>query len=316
MDKIMKTGRVTLAVLLLAVLASNIVLMLLVRPQPVQAETLDTYHAAWKLIRETADEDGSDFLATYNLPIQGNFGSKDTSTVANGGAYPIRRIVKYGVNSDGYSEGGAWIFALCAKNYDVGSDNTIDNTFSFNIVGWSTGNGMLQVIAEGDCILGTQAVITYPIDSSDALDTDAVGVLIDMTGVAYTHSDTTFTKTDVGIGVVAGMMIYTTSSNESNLTTGYYAVTSRTDDTIVATTGSSGNATATVQSNPAFWADTINLDETTKWPSVAVYNSGDNEVGFIVVDTTGIEWIQFVIYDALPVQTLEAGDVTVYGRPY
>jgi hypothetical protein len=213
------------------------------------------------------------------------------------------------------------MFVICGKNYDVGADNTVDNTFSYNIIGWSKINGMLQVIAEGAGVLGTQAVIEYPIDSSSNLGTDAVGALIDMTGVTYTHGDTTFAKTDVGIGVTTGMMIYVTSSNTSNLADGYYAVTGRTDDTIICTgTGSSGAATATVQSNPAFWADTITLDETTKWTSaanegtIAIINSADNEVAAIIVKTTGLEWIQFVIYDALPAQSGEAGDITVYGR--
>ncbi len=65
-----------------------------------------------------------------------------------------------------------------------------------------------------------------------------------------------------------------------------------------------------------FWADTITLDETTKWPSVAVYNSGDNEVANVVVDTTGLEWIQFVIYDCDDGDAGEANSISVYGRRY
>lgn len=64
----------------------------------------------------------------------------------------------------------------------------------------------------------------------------------------------------------------------------------------------------------AFWADTITLDETTKWPSVAVYNSGDNEVAFILVDMTGLEYVYPYIYDAAG--TAECATVTVYGRRY
>jgi hypothetical protein len=63
------------------------------------------------------------------------------------------------------------------------------------------------------------------------------------------------------------------------------------------------------------WADTLNLDETTKWPSVAVYNaSGDNEVAILVFDTTGLEYIYPFIYDAAG--TAEATAVAVYGRRY
>ena len=64
------------------------------------------------------------------------------------------------------------------------------------------------------------------------------------------------------------------------------------------------------------WADAIVLDETTKWPSIAVYNSGDNEVAVIVVDTTGLEWVQFIVYDSLSSQAGEANSTAVYGRRY
>lgn len=71
-----------------------------------------------------------------------------------------------------------------------------------------------------------------------------------------------------------------------------------------------GGTTAT----NGYWADTIVLDETTKWPSVAVYNSGDNEVAFILVDMTGIDWVYPIIYDAAG--TAEATAIAVYGRRY
>lgn len=294
------------------------------------AAPVDQYHSSWHLVRESANEDGATFAAVYDLTgvdqtIAGNFASKNTATVINGGAFKITSVdAGLGAN-EGYSAGTKWMFTICAKNFGVGADNTIDNTFSFNMVGWSKTNGMLQVIAEGDCIVGTQAVIIYP-DGGDA-----VGETINMTGVAYTNGNTTFSKTDVGLGVTIGTMIYVTSSNTSNLSNGYYAVTGRTDDTIVCSgTGGSGDATATVQSNPAFWVDTISLDETTKWTSfidgatsstgnkgiLEVINSGDNEVAAIVVDLTGIEWIQFVVYAADATNGVEAGAVSVYGRRY
>jgi len=71
-----------------------------------------------------------------------------------------------------------------------------------------------------------------------------------------------------------------------------------------------GGSTAT----NGFWADTITLDETTKWPSVAACNSGDNEVAIIVIETTGLEWIQFIVYDAGG--GAEAASIGVYGRRY
>ena len=316
MKKVIRYGKITLALLLFLVVTTYLVIPML----PAKADPADAFHSEWVKIRATADEDGATFVATYDLTLEGNFANKDSSTVANGGAYQISP--RAGLDN-------RWMFTLCAKNYDVGADNAIDNTFSFTLIGWSRENGMLQVIAEGDCILGTQGVIVYP-DTGNAF-----SALIDETAVTYTHSNTTFSKTDVGVGVVAGMMIYVTSSNTSNLSDGFYAVTGRTDDTIVCSgTGSSGDATTTVQSNPAFWADTISLDETTKWTSTingAAASSGNKgvlevlnadgsisagEVGAIVVNLDGIEWIQWIIYDALPAQTTEAGDVSVFGRKF
>jgi len=316
MKRIAKIGKVSVFVMALLIIAALIYAVL-----PTKADPVDQYHSSWKLIRETNDEDGATFAAVYDLTLESNFANKDSSTVANGGPYQIRSYRGSGDGTEFQSSGEKWMFALCAKNYDVGADNTIDNTFSFDIIGWSRTNGMLQVIAEGDCVLGTQAVVTYPDDSADA-----VGVLVDESNVTYTHSSETFTVTNAAFDdVVAGMMVYVTSDDDSNLTTGYYAVTTATDSNDFVCSGitSSGDTTARVQMNPSFWVDTINLDETTKWPSrgvsgdangVMVYNSGDNEVAVIVVETTGLEWIQFVIYDAKPAQTGEAGDVTVYGR--
>ncbi len=64
-----------------------------------------------------------------------------------------------------------------------------------------------------------------------------------------------------------------------------------------------------------FWADTVNLDATDLWPSLNQYNSGNNEVGILAVDLTGIEWVQFFIYGADGTGT-EASTVTVFGRRY
>ena len=302
----MRTGRVTMAVTLLLVLAVAM-LMVIISPRA-KAEPLDTYHSSWHLVRETADEDGATFAAVYNLTTAGNFANKDSNSVVNGGPFKITSL-RTGIGHEGYSPGGAWVFAICGKNY-----NNVDDTFSFNIAGWSKINGMLQTIAEGDGVLGTQAVIIYP-DGGDA-----VGELVSETSVVFDHNggaeDTYFTVTNESFdGAVAGMLAYVTGTN---ITSGYYQVTVVTDtnNVKIAVTGTDDNTDSTVQINPAFWADTINLDETTKWPSVTVYNSGDNEIAIIVVDTTGLEWVQFVIYAADAATNEEAGDMTVYGRRY
>lgn len=314
MKHVIRCGRITLAMLFVMAMITYLAIPLL----PAKADPADAFHSEWVLIRDTADEDGATFAAVYDLTTEGNFANKDSSSVANGGPYQISP--RAGLNN-------RWMFSLCAKNYGVGADNAIDNTFSYNIIGWSRENGMLQVIAEGDCVLGTQAVIVYP-DGGDA-----VGEAISMTAVTYTHGTTTFSKTGVGIGIAIGDIVYVTGTN---LTDGYYAVTGRTDDTVVCSgiASSNNNTDSTLDANPAFWADTINLDETTKWTSTidgsgaSTGNKGvlelinadgtisAGEVGAIVVDLNGIDWVQFVIYDADATTGVQAGDVTVYGRKF
>lgn len=289
---------------------------------PVFALPRDTYHSSWELIRETADEDGATFAAVYDLTgvgtTNGNFASKDSSTVVNGGPYNIKAY-ESGFNPDGW-ESNKWIFSICGKNY-----NNTDDTFSFNLVGWSKANGMLQNIAEGAGVLGTQAVVIYP-DGGDAL-----GELVSETSVVYTHAQKNFTVTNEAFAnVVVGMLARVTGTGYTNAIS---QVTTVTDSNNIICSGlsSSGNGTdSTVQINPAFWADTITLGETTKWTStingavassgnkgtLEVINSGDNEVAGIVVDLKGIEWIQFVIYDADAATSEESGALTVYGRKY
>jgi len=271
------------------------------------AGVTSTYHSGWHLIRDTNDQDGDTFAAVYNLTTDGDFASKKSSSVADGG--PFR------VPSMNETENTKWMFAICGKNY-----NGVDDTLSFNLVGWSRENGMLQNICEGAATLGTQAVVIYP-DGGDAM-----GAEFSVTDANYTHSTETLSVTNGGFdGGVVNTMIYVGSSNETNLTSAYYEVTTFTDANTIVISGASStdNITAadiTVQNNPAFWADTITLDETTKWTSAAnegvcaVINSTDNEVACLVVDLAGLEWIQFVIYDADAATGEEAGDITVYGR--
>lgn len=221
----MKCGKaIAILLLFLMVIGMTVLIML-----PVRAATLDTYHAGWKLIRETATEDGATFAAVYDLAgAEGNFASKDSSSVEDGGPYRIRSVAGTGDGNEFQTVGAAWEFVISGGVED-------NDTFSFNLIGWSRINGMLQVICEGNGIIGTQDVVLYPDDG----------------------------------------------------------------------------ATAT----SIWWADTITLDETTKWNTVEVLNSGDNEVAVIHVDTAGLEWVQFVIYDAGGTGT-ESNNLTVFGRPY
>lgn len=301
----MRYGKTIVAIAMLLVLAVASFMSIL---PLTMAEPVDTYHSSWHLIRETANEDTADFATAYDLTgvdtTDGDFASKDTSTVLAGGAFRIRSA-NASFGHEGYSAGGAWMFAICGSNYA-----DVDDTFSFNIIGWSKTNGMLQTIAEGDGVIGTQAVGLYPDDGADAH-----GALISLTGVAYTHSSETFTESGEFGDAVVGMMARVTGTGFTNE---ICDITAATANTVVCdiTTSSANCTDATIQINPAFWADTINLDETTKWPSVAVYNSGDNEIAFILIDTTGLEWIQFVLYGCDGETGNEAGNITVYGRRY
>jgi len=281
---------------------------------------LDTYHSSWHMVRATADEDGATFAAVYDLTTDGDFASKDSNTVALGGPFRILSTNKDETISEGYSAGSRWMFAICGKCY-----NGVNDTFSYDIVGWSKTNGMLQHIAGGTGILGTQSVVKYPHDGSDALGSD-----VSVSDANYVHTGDVFTVTDGGFsGAVVGMMAYVTSPNEGNLTSGFYPITAVTDAnniTMTAATSTADIATTTVKVdiNPAFWADTIVITALTKWPldvdgdgaNPMVYNSTTNEVAVIVLDLTGIEWLQFIIYDADAATGEQAGDLTVYGRRY
>lgn len=224
-----------LGLVILAGISVFYVLAWLFLPEEAEAEPLDTYHSGWHLVRETATEDGANFAAVYNLASDGgDYASKDSSTVLNGGPFhiPTTRSTNFGL---GHSPGAKWMFV-------ISGGPTEDDTFSFNVVGWAKDNGMLQVICEGNGVLGTQDVVLYPDDSAAA--------------------------------------------------------------------------------TSIWWVDTITLDETTKWPKqqgnlvgVDVYNSGDNEVAILVVETMGLEWVQFVIYDAGGGGT-EMTNLTVFGRRY
>jgi len=306
----MKYGKTIIAVVLLLALAVMVTTIYL--PYAI-AEPVDTYHSRWHLVRAMASEDIVDWAAEYGYDLtgvrstNGDFASKDSSTVLNGGPFRIRSLFQNrSPGHEGYSAGGAWMFTICGKNY-----NDVDDDFSFTIVGWSKENGMLQVIAHGDGILGTQAVIKYPEDGSDAL-----GALISLTGVAYDDGTEVFTEIGEFGDAAVGMMARITGSG---FTDEICDITAATADTITCdVTVSTGDCTdATVQINPAFWVDTISLDATTKWPSVAVYNSGNDEVAFVLMDTTGLEWIQWLFYDASgDLQSDEASDISVYGRRY
>lgn len=323
-DRVKRRG---LTALFIVLILTSAVLIGIVCLKIAKAEPIDTYHSSWQLVRATADEDGASFAAVYDLTgvgaTNGHFADKDASTVASGGPFRIRPISDPG-RSEGFSPGQKWMFAFCGENF-----NNTDDTFSFNLVGWSRTNGMLQNIAEGDGVLGTQAVVVYPDDGSDAM-----GGLINETSVVYTHATKTFTVTNQGFtGAVAGMLVRVTGSN---LTSGIVQITTATDANNIICSGvtsTNNNTNSTVQGNPAFWADTINLDQTTKWASaiadpnmaagygklpgtLGVINSGDNEVACLIVDLTGLEWIQFVIYDADGETGEEAGNITVYGRRY
>jgi len=289
----------------------------------VRAAPIDTYHSGWHLVRSSADEDAATFAAEYDLTgvtsgISGRFEDMNSS------AFRIPSRSAY--DGPGTSPGTKWVFAICGKLYD-----DVGGTFSFDLVGWSKTNGFLHIICEGNGDLGTQAVVSYP-DGDDAL-----GELISETGVTYTHATKTFTDTsDTGAfdGAAVGMMARVTS--DGGFTNAIVPITTFTNSKIFICSGltSAANKTnATVQINPAFWADTITLDETTKWSgavadpntiygynqmpgTIMVLNDSDNQIALLVVDLAGLEYIQFVLYDCDGATGEEAGDLRVYGRPF
>lgn len=305
MKTIKRYGKVLVLPLVIVILAVLIWIAM------VKAEPIDTYHTGWQLIRSSDDEDGSSFAAVYDLTgvgtTNGDWASKSSD------AFRIPSLNTR--NGVGYAHGTKWLFAICGRNY-----NNVDDTFSFNVVGWSKTNGMLHNLCEGSGVLGTQAVVVYPEGG------DALGETCSVTGVTYTHATKTFVDTaDVGSfdGAVAGMLARITGTN---ITDAIVQVTTVTDANTIICSGatSTDNTTdATVEINPAFWADTITLDETTKWDAsgsdpnhIAVLNSGDNEIAMLELDLRGIEYIQFVFYDCDAATGEEAGALKVYGRPY
>jgi hypothetical protein len=315
MKTIKRYGRVITAVAVLLVLAAAMVVCLM---PIVRAEPVDQYHTGWNLVRAKASQDGDTFAAVYDrtgvsATLTCDYDGMDDTGVALGGAF---RIPSRSVGSDTpYAPGTKWVFVICGNCF-----NDTDDTFSFNVVGWARGNGMQQNICEGNGVLGTQAVVKYP-DGGDAL-----GELVSLTGVAYTHASETFTLSNSFDDVVAGMMARVTGTGFTSEIVNITTVTGN-DSVVCDITTSTGNGTdATIQINPAFWADTIAIDEQTKWPGyngtvvsepgVGVFNSGDNEVAMLVIDLAGLEYIQFVFYDCDAATGEEAGNLKVYGRPY
>jgi hypothetical protein len=62
-----------------------------------------------------------------------------------------------------------------------------------------------------------------------------------------------------------------------------------------------------------FWADTLTVAATTKWPDTPiVYNSTNNEVAMLNVNLAGIRHIKFYFHDTDG--TLEADIISVFGR--
>jgi len=305
-----RKGRVLIAGLLLL----SLVVVLAVSPFLSFAAPLDTYHQSWQLVRETANEDGASFAAVYDLTGgagTSNFAGKDSSSLATGGPFRIRPT---GYNTFPVSAGSKWQFVICGE-----ARNGADDTFSFDVVGWASTNGMLQKIVEGDGVLGTQTVVTYPDDGATA-----IGGTVSMTGVTYDDAggaeNNYFSKTDVGAGVVAGMMAYCTGTN---MTSGVYEVLVVTDDDNISigVTATGDNTDSTVDIAVAYWADTVTLDATTKWPKaqgdlagINIYNSAANQIALIEIQTAGIEWLQWIFYDADGATGEQAGNLTVYGR--
>lgn len=121
-----------------------------------QAEPLDTYHSGWHVVRATAVEDGANLAAVIDLAgAEGNFAKKDDNITT----FRIPSV-RAGVGpNEGKSAGSAWVFVF-------GGTDAVNETFSFDLVGWRKTNGMAQIIANGTGVLGTQDIVLYPDDDS------------------------------------------------------------------------------------------------------------------------------------------------------
>ena len=213
-------GKITVAVLVMWVVVGALVIY---QSWTVNAAPLDSYNRGWQLVRDTATEDGANFAAVYALATnEGGWASRDTTSIFRLMTGPQDYL------KEAISPGAVWQFIICGGEAD-------NNTFSFDVVGWASGNGPAQVVCTGDGVIGTQDVVLYP------------------------------------------------------------------DDSVAATS--------------IWWADTINVDDTTVWPGVNSYNNGNNQISMLLIDTCGLEYLQFVVYDA-DGSGSEANDVTVFGRPY
>jgi hypothetical protein len=170
MKQLVRIGKVSiLGLLLLAVAVFGFVMVRRVFAAPV-----DTYHSSWHLVRALAAEDGETFAGAIALATdEGDFANIPAS------AFQISST-RAGVGPhEGYSAGGAWMFAFACSTTDADDDS---ETFSFNLVGWAKTNGMAQVICEGNGAAGTQDVVIYPGGSAaDANDTWADTISLDET---------------------------------------------------------------------------------------------------------------------------------------
>lgn len=116
-----------------------------------QAYPVDSYQDGWNLVRDTAAEDAA---AAPSFTTTGDFANLP-SDVFSMPAY-ITDIPSLKVTA-----GSRWLLTF------AGTD-AADETFSYTVVGWSSINGMAQIICEGTGILGTQQVLLYPHDNSTA----------------------------------------------------------------------------------------------------------------------------------------------------
>lgn len=101
---------------------------------------LDTIHEQLYALRAEADED-TDLL---DLTTEGNFANKPTTAVQWKTATPRA----------GHGGNGMEVSF-------IGGD-AADDTFTYKLYGWRTGNGAARLAATGTGTLGTQAVVVYP----------------------------------------------------------------------------------------------------------------------------------------------------------
>lgn len=124
---------------------------------PSTAQIPKTLVSSWDLVRSEGNEDGATSSACLDLTTAGDWANHSAT------AYVL------GYNSESRVNSNETEKVRCVLTFCGGADSSpADETFSYVIYGYAWGNGPAELIAEGDGVIGTQAVVKYPHSGSSA----------------------------------------------------------------------------------------------------------------------------------------------------